>query len=219
MSVEIIDKNRADRFVVEHHYLHSNPSVAQINYGLIFGNDLEAVASYGPIHVPRSPANWLELRRLVRLPDPYELSIPLSSFLSKTLRFLKKENVPAVLSWADPSANHHGGIYQATNWVYTEPYSYNWNSHFKRPDGSIIDHRAAYKMFGTSAREKVLQINPDWVAFLPQPKYRYLMPLSLSKDECLKILKARERPYPKPNIDGVRKRVDRRNEFKLTGIA
>lgn len=205
-------------FVKTHHYLGTLPKAVQRNYGLYVDDVLQAAACYGPCHSARLPDGFLELRRLVKLPGS---EIVLSSFLSETLRMLKADGVPAVVSWADPAAGHHGGIYQATNWIYTEPYSYNWNSHFRRPDGSIVDHRAAFKMFGTSSKTKVLEREPTWVAFLPQMKFRYVMPLRLRKAKCLELMKTSERPYPKPAKESRPARLpnSRRQAFMKTGVA
>lgn len=213
-----IEHATAAALIAAHHYLGTLPKAVQRNFGLFVDGVLVAAACYGPCHSAKLPEGFLELRRLVKHPE-YEIS--LSTFLSATLRTLKVEGVSAVVSWADPSAGHHGGIYQATNWIYTEPYSYNWNSHFRRPDGSIVDHRAAFKMFGTSSKTKVLALNPSWTAFLPAMKLRYVMPLRMRKEKVLTALKARARPYPKPDREErpIRLSSARRRDFKLTGVA
>ena len=177
------------------HYLRTSPTNAGPCFGWFDSDLLYAAAIYGPLHMPKGPKGWLELRRLVRAPD-YES--PLSSFLSATLRVLKRSGVPAVVTWADPTVGHHGGIYQATNWVYNEPRSYNWNSSFITETGEVLNHREVFGMFGTSSKKKVLELRPEWTAFLPLPKYRYLMPLKVSKQEALIALGGIEKPYPKP---------------------
>lgn len=46
---------------------------------------------------------------------------PVSRIVSIALKFLKKmqPKLRLVVSYADPEAGHHGGIYQAGNWIYT----------------------------------------------------------------------------------------------------
>jgi hypothetical protein len=46
---------------------------------------------------------------------------PVSQIVSEALAVLKKTNpgMRAVVSFADPKEGHHGGIYQAGNWVFT----------------------------------------------------------------------------------------------------
>ena len=56
-----------------------------------------------------------ELNRLCRI-DSFDL--PLSMFVSKCLRMLKKENW-IIVSYADTAMHHSGYIYQACNFLYT----------------------------------------------------------------------------------------------------
>lgn len=199
MNAQEIPRDKAAALVEEFHYLRTLH--ASTCFGV--GDPVDAVAGYGPCHMPRAPKGFIELRRLVKRPGA---DVALSAFLSSTLRLLKRRGVLAVLTWADPEAGHHGGIYQATNWVYNEPRSYNWNSHFRTETGEVVDHREAFKRFGTSSKTKVLALNPGWSAFLPTMKYRYAMPLNITKAECLELLRARELPYPKPDVDGPREK-------------
>ena len=207
-SIRRITKEEARVILSKHHYLGDVPIAASICYG-----NGKSVAVYGPVHAPKMPKDYLELRRLAS--DGTDV---LSKFLSKTLKALKAEGVPAVLTWADPAAGHHGGIYQATNWIYTEPRSYNWNSHYRAPDGTVIDHRAAYKRFGSSSKKVVLAAEPTWEAFLPLMKYRYLMPLNVSAEEALAKTRSLVRPYPKPDHMARPKRYSsaQRNEACLS---
>lgn len=188
MTIQRISRQEADAFMARWHYLGNCPAAAT----QCFGNG-SSVAAYGTVHAPKMPKDYLELRRLASNGEDV-----LSRFLAETLRALKKDGVPAVLTWADPAAGHHGGIYQATNWLYTEPRSYSWNSHYLTPSGEVVDHRKAFNMFGSSARRVVLARNPDWVAFLPPMKFRYLMPLCVSAEEALAATRSLRRPYPKP---------------------
>jgi hypothetical protein len=45
---------------------------------------------------------------------------PVSRIMAITLRKLKKhaKGLKLVVSYADFNQGHHGGIYQATNWIY-----------------------------------------------------------------------------------------------------
>jgi len=46
---------------------------------------------------------------------------PVSQIVAQSLSFLRETNpgLRAVISFADPTQGHHGGIYQAGNWIYT----------------------------------------------------------------------------------------------------
>jgi hypothetical protein len=44
---------------------------------------------------------------------------PVSKIVSLALKMLKSsQNLKLVVSYADPEQGHHGGIYQAGNWIY-----------------------------------------------------------------------------------------------------
>jgi hypothetical protein len=78
---------------------------------------------------------------------------------------------------------HHGGIYQAGNWIYTgqtaEDYQY------QLPDGRFVHHRTATSLLKTVAGRPKKKI---------PGKYRYLMPLD---DEMRKQIEPLRKPYPK----------------------
>lgn len=203
-NTTLISVQLAESFIRDHHYLGTLPSSVRLNYGATEGPFLMAVACYGPCHNPRSPKDWLELRRLAVHPSAHRFT--LSRFLAQTLRILRRRGVPAVLTWADPNMGHHGGIYQATNWIFTQPPSWNWNSWFKTPEGKVLNHRDAFKLCGTSSKAGVLAQHPDWTAFRPLPKYRYLKCLNIRKAKALSLLNCEESPYPKP-LHGVTQRT------------
>ena len=47
-------------------------------------------------------------------------STPVSKIMMLAVKFLRKSSpgIKLIVSYADVDSNHHGGIYQATNWVY-----------------------------------------------------------------------------------------------------
>lgn len=176
------------------HYSKNLPNVVRQNFGEYVDNQLEAVACYGPVVSRKAPKGWLELRRLVKRPGS---SIVLSKFLSATIRELKSQKVPAILSWADPEQDHHGGIYQATNWIYTEQRG-GGNHTFITETGTHIHPRTVYSRLGTQSVPAVLTLKPGWTSFLPKTKHRYLMPLNIRKEKALALLRTKAMPYPKP---------------------
>jgi hypothetical protein len=196
-----VSRAEAIAFMLAHHYLGTVPSNATNLFGWRHDGRLLAVASYGACHVPKLSKTFRELQRLAASPAMQQ---PLSSFLSATVRDMRRFGAQALITWADPAAGHHGGIYQATNWVYCEPRSYNWNASYRTPDGTVLSHRQVFDLYGTSAKAKVLALHPDWEAFLPPMKHRYIYPLAMTKAACLEHMRARERPYPKPDRDGDR---------------
>lgn len=109
---------------------------------------------------------------------------PVSQIVAKAICFLKKQSkgLRLIVSYADPEAGHHGGIYQAGNWLYTGLsseaikvfYKGKW-SHKKTVDDSGISQ-------ANLPKKKV------------QGKHRYLMPLD---DEMRKRIEPLRKPYPK----------------------
>ncbi|MEK1928556.1 MAG: hypothetical protein AAAC47_01990 [Pararhizobium sp.] len=193
-----IGRAEAVAFMRDHHYIGTVPAPCTTFFGRKHYGKLVAVACYGHCHVPKFADTFMELRRLAAGPA---MPVPLSSFLAATMREMGRRGARALVTWADPGAGHHGGIYQATNWVYCEPRSYNWNASFRTPDGKVFTHREVFKVYGTSSKNRMKEIHPDWEPFLPPMKLRYIYPISLSKEACLEHMRARECPYPKPAYD------------------
>ena len=115
---------------------------------------------------------------------------PVSKIISVALRFLKKQcpNLRLVVSFADANQGHHGGIYQATNWIYAGKTS---SAVFYRdPSGRLWHPRRASR---TRNPQKHL-VTSAWKEETQDGKHRYLMPLDNEMRE--KILPL-ARPYPK----------------------
>lgn len=114
---------------------------------------------------------------------------PVSKIMSLALKWLKKTNekIKLVVSFADTEVGHHGGIYQATNWIYdgltnaADEYLYNgkrWHGRaFRKSHGSHLNYM-----------NKGLQIVKG------AQKHRYLMPLDA---EIKKRILPLSKPYPK----------------------
>lgn len=191
-----VKSSEAAHLLAAHHYLRRAPAGCHTCFGWEENGVLVAAALYGALHMPKGPAGWLELRRLVRSDA---LKAPLSRFLAASLREL---DAPAVVAWSDPDAGHHGGIYQATGWLHVSPRSYSWNSSYRTPEGALLSHRVVFDMLGTTAKSKVAELRPDWVPELPAPKYRYVKPLTISSEAAVAALNGILRPYPKPTLNG-----------------
>lgn len=121
---------------------------------------------------------------------------PVSRILSLAIKFLKK-NSPSlrlIVSFADQNEGHHGGIYQATNWIYSgqsaESFNYfdasgrKWHSRQVSERGFNIQQGNIRKTKKPSELKKIKQLG----------KHRYLMPLD---DEIRKQIQSLAKPYPK----------------------
>lgn len=122
--VEPINSELCKEWLLYKHYAHRLPSISY-SFGLYDSNDiLQGVCTFGrPVaHVLIKNALrggyqdvFYELNRLC-ISDNHPKNL-LSFFVSRCLHLLPRPMV--IVSYADTSMNHHGYIYQATNWIYT----------------------------------------------------------------------------------------------------
>ena len=119
---------------------------------------------------------------------------PVSRILAISFKFLKKSNekIKLIVSFAAKSENHHGGIYQATNWIYTGESAANSDAIYKGrriPNRTIGVVKNKYNM-----NEKELIEAGILSDIRRMTKHRYLMPLDNNvKNRILSLAK----PYPK----------------------
>jgi hypothetical protein len=166
--------------------------------GGLFGDQGECVAA-AIFSIP--PTRWneevLELTRLVR---HEQHKIELTSLISKCLKELKKTRFDLVVSFADYTQNHHGGIYQACSWFYG-------GKRERSQDGLIINgkfihRRTCNSIWGTSSPQKLSNIlrNCTVVPHFDEGKFLYWK--SIRKTGILKASKLRleKLEYPKPDV-------------------
>jgi hypothetical protein len=124
-----------------------------------------------------------------------------SKIIKIALAFLKKNNkkLRLVVSFADPQYGHHGGIYQAGNWIYastTAPSKEFWK------DGKRLHSRqVSEKGFNIQQGCKRKTVKPSQCKIIKtEGKHRYLMPLDKHMRKKIMCL---AKPYPKraQNID------------------
>ena len=109
---------------------------------------------------------------------------PVSKIAAIAMRFLKANSpgLRLIISYADPLQGHHGGIYQAGNWIYSGRSQAQQEVMYK---GKIMHKRTANSLFGTI---KGMEKSPImW-------KHKYLMPLD---NEMRKQILPLSKPYPK----------------------
>jgi len=123
-------------------------------------------------------------------------SAPVSRIVKLAMQFLKRNSseLQLIVSFADPSQGHHGGVYQAGNWIYSgdTPKS----NEYIGPDGKRWHSRMVKKQGWTTVqgvRRKTL--TPDQCVLVKKPgKHRYLMPLDKAMKDQIQSL---SKPYPK----------------------
>jgi hypothetical protein len=126
--------------------------------GGLFGDQGAAIAAcFFSIPPTRWSEDVWELSRLVRRPDA---AVSLTGLIAATVRFLVRGDCPGLLvSFADATQGHHGGIYQAASWAYD-------GQRDRRMDGLMIDGsfmpgRSANSKFGTQSPVKLRERYPD----------------------------------------------------------
>jgi len=133
---------------------------------------------------------------------------PVSRLVAACLRQLKRDSpgLRLVISFADPGEGHHGGIYQAGNWIYTgmaDP------ARFFRLHGKEIHERNLSGSFQThdpaQARRKMPRnvawlrehVDPAAEVIMKQGKHRYLYPLDRAMRRQVTRL---AKPYPAAEV-------------------
>jgi len=117
-----------------------------------------------------------------------------SRIIAIAIKMLRDANpcLRLIISFADTVQGHHGGIYQAGNWIYTGLTEGDREFHVK---GEILHPRTIH-LRGWRQVEEWLRANVDPNARLVRTpgKHRYLMPLDAAMREQIAPL---AKPYPK----------------------
>ena len=133
----------------------------------------------------------VELARLVRTPEE---PVPMTWFLSRCVRELKKDprRLRFLIAYADTTVGHHGGVYQAANFMFVA-----------RSKGNVqYRHRETGRIVSGRSFDQHADGNKDGYDRLRTgPKNLYVMPLHEKKKELLRRFGWRELHYPKPEMD------------------
>lgn len=208
-SVKSIEKSNCKEWVLKKHYAKRMPPI-EYCFGLFDSeNILQGVCTFGtPVsstlrNLWNNEFKLMELNRLV-----VNEGLPkntLSFFVSQCLIQLPKPLVLA--SYADTSQNHHGYIYQATNWYYTglslpfKDYYIKGLEHLH--NGTIMDMSRGQENRVQWLRDK---FGEDLIMIERPQKHRYFTFIGskTEKNKMLKMLPYEVQPYPK----GDNKRYD-----------
>jgi hypothetical protein len=183
--------HEAAKYAVEKwHYSHSLPSSKILKIGcwendvfigaVIFGIGAtkDLVKPYG-----LTPNEGCELCRVALKKH----STPVSRIVSIAMKMLRKQSpgLRLIVSYADTERDHHGGIYQAMNWLYCglSNSADEYLVHGKRMHG-----RSMRSTYGTHlGKDFIIKIEGS-------RKHRYLYPLD---DTMRKQIAPLSKPYPK----------------------
>lgn len=193
--------DEAKALVKAHHYSGLTPNnvvvVGTIHEpGGLFGDSGPVMAA---CFFGQPPARWsepvLELVRLVRTPD---CAVPLSVLVGRTCSHIKTKRMADLLvSMADPTHDHHGGIYQACSWKFG-------GQRRRRMDGVTVNGqfyagRAANHHWGTQSPARLQSIGVDAQPHYDEGKFVYWRALSRSGQRKADRLGLLQLPYPKPD--------------------
>ena len=195
--------HEAAKYAVEHwHYSKSLPAGKIVKIGVWEDQKFIGVIlfSWGANRNIGSPygLKQIEVCELVRVAITKHLT-PVSRILAIAMKMLHSQSpgVKLIVSYADQNQDHHGGIYQAGNWVYvgqtgkdTNNYCPDWS--VKMPNGALMHRKTYASKYG---KQKPKDIGLEYVVHLP--KHKYLYPLTPEMKAKIELLR---KPYPKRAI-------------------
>lgn len=199
-TMKLVAAKDAAALLGAYHYLGRLPRATVVVAAVYEDDKPEPVAA---VFFGHPATKWqvpvLELTRLVRSPA---CKISLTQLIAFACNHIKQnKSLPQLLiSYADPEAGHHGGIYQAAS----------WNFHEKRgkyTDGGIVNGtfvpwRTLRHKYGSSSPIQVGLRNPELnvVVHKAEGKYLYWRALDGRAQGDAKKVGLEKNPYPKPGI-------------------
>lgn len=194
-KITSIKSSETYEWLLYKHYAKRIPSISY-SFGLYYKSELIGICTFG---IPASPSlcmgvcgekyrdNVLELNRLCL--NDHKVKNLTSYFVSNCLKLLPDNKI--IVSYADTSQNHHGYIYQATNFLYTGKTK-------ERTDIGLED--------GSHSRHYNKNLDYKLYRKKRSSKYRYIIFTGTKKQKKLlkKQLKYKILEYPK----GDNKRYD-----------
>ena len=193
------DPSEAWPLIRDHHYSGRMPSNIQHVYclrtsGGIFGEHGRVVAAC-IFSLP--PTRWgeevLELSRLVREP---EIITPLSSLISNSCKWLRRAKWNLIISFADATHGHHGGVYQAAGWKYAGQRQRSIDGVIWR--GSFVPGRSCNSRWGTRSPSKLTELLHEQISpHYNDGKHLYWNAIHRSGYSKAKKLNLIQSAYPK----------------------
>jgi hypothetical protein len=185
--------------VTRHHYSRRAPSNVQCvgtfhEGGGLFGDYGAAVAA---CFFSLPPTRWSEevweLSRLVR----DTTARPLTSLIARTCDVARGKGADLLVSFADSTQGHHGGVYQAASWSYG-------GKRDRAVDGVLIDGRfvpgrSCNSTWGTRSPVKLSTIlGREVLPHYDEGKHLYWRALTKEGRRRAARLGLQALPYPKP---------------------
>jgi hypothetical protein len=183
----IINHKQAVNFLLPLHYSGRKPNV-KYAFGYFENEVLKAVCCFGK---PASPFLCIgvcgelfsnKVFELNRLCVNGDIKIQLSQFVSWCLNQLRSKDL-IIVSYADTQMNHHGYIYQATNWIYT--------GLTKERTDKYVDGNKHARHYKKGVKNELRKYRSS------KHRYIYFATNKTNKKKYMKHLKYPIEPYPK----------------------
>jgi hypothetical protein len=187
--------HKAAKFACENwHYSECIPPIKNVRFGVWENNDFIGAVVYsrgvnGSIgsFAGLTQETAVELTRVALT----EHDAPVSQIVSYTIDMLseKDDGLQLLISYADPAQGHHGGIYQAMNWVYigqTDSGSVLVDQNGNQVHTRTLNMAKANDYSTTEEYEKLERKSVPG-------KHKYVYPLT---DEIEEKIKPLSKPYP-----------------------
>ena len=199
--VKKIERKDTLDWLLNIHYAKRVPLI-RYSFGLFINNILKGVITYGNppsqnvckcVCGDSYKQEVLELNRLVLIENKKNYA---SFLVGNSLKLLPKPSI--VVSYADINYNHHGYIYQATNFIYTGKAK--GREKFIDKNGKDINERtlsSKYQKLKISRSDYMKLHNITLTKQLPKYRYVYIVGNKKQKKERLKNFKLKILPYPK----------------------
>lgn len=123
-----------------------------------------------------------------------------SEVLAKAIKFLKIKcpSMRLIISYADIEQNHHGGIYQATNWIYegrtTQAKYFIVKGKKTHPKSLYSKYKSKYRDFEQSIKWIKKYVDRFATEYYDNGKHKYLFPLDKNMKKQVMVL---SKAYPK----------------------
>ncbi|MCC6574488.1 MAG: hypothetical protein IT462_11930 [Planctomycetes bacterium] len=203
LSFRVGHISEAAELVVRWHYSKRAPANPQFvgtwhEAGGLFGDYGPAVAACF-LCIP--PTRWgedlLELGRLVRSPA---VNTPLTGLISATCRRAGRNGADLIVSYADQTQRHHGGIYQAASWNYAGCREQVMDGLIV--NGQFVPGRSCNSTWGTRSPAKLRTLFPDWgiEPHYDQGKHLYWKAINRAGERKAARLGLQKIHYPKPRL-------------------
>ena len=189
----------AAKYAVEHwHYSRRMPKSKLARIGVWEGGQFVGAIVFGVGATPEIGKPYslqqTEICELVRV-ALRDHAVPVSRMLAVAVRLLRRDmpGLRLVVSFADTSQGHHGGIYQAAGWVYVGSEEY----HAYRVNGEVVHPRRLHHTLGVGGQSVPwlrAHVDPKAERIANGVKHKYVMPLD---DDMRRRIVPLAKPYPK----------------------